>query len=184
MTTSFGLNFGFLLSTIPAWVSWKNTIYPLSTNCLCDVKFCDKLGTIRAFSSINWCKYSLSSFTIRWSNPECDALSWSGPAVWITVDDGNNGCTKLSSSLQYASVPVSSGNKVISDFVCSNYLCGCWHCHSQFCLCITSVCALHFVSVVGNILMYLHHPCWRTYEQYWNNPPDKYDCKDHRAHVA
>jgi hypothetical protein len=46
------------------------------------------------------------------SIPDCEAVRFSGPAVLITVDDGNNEHIRLLSCLRYASVPVSNNDSL------------------------------------------------------------------------
>ena len=67
----------------------------------------------RSFSSTNWCKFPLSSFNSMFSIPDCEAVRFSGPAVLITVDDGNNEHIRLLSCLRYASVPVSNNDSLV-----------------------------------------------------------------------
>jgi hypothetical protein len=47
------------------------------------------------------------------SIPDCEAVRFSGPAVLITVDDGNNEHIRLLSCLRYASVPVSNNDSLV-----------------------------------------------------------------------
>jgi hypothetical protein len=121
--------------------------------------------------------FPLSSLTNRCNSPVCVAVRFSGPAVWITVEDG----IKLLSCLIYASVPVSNKDSLVLksfalDFISFDviiFVAAGIAIRSESVSFSSTFCLQIVLSVVENLFNTHHPPCLQTYDKETNPVKEK-----------